>query len=121
MGALRHPRGETIIVHPYETGGDDGWGNSEVTFGEDYERELVAVSPRKSMSSSDGGEGTDASRWPIFEGYDLYDTFDTPIKPYDEITVRGVRVRVAGEVERWRNPFKRGPDGSVIHAYVAKG
>lgn len=123
VGVLRHPRGETITVYPFllDEDNETAWGDRVESFGEPYERHLIAVSPRRSMSNDDGGQGTDASRWPIFEGYDLYDVYDTPVQPYDEIEVRGTRLKIAGEIERWRNPFKSGPDGAVIHAYVSRG
>ena len=43
----------------------------------------------------------------------VYDTFDCPVTPYDEVTVRGVRYAVDGEVARWDNPFIAGHSGAM--------
>ena len=110
MGGVRHPRGETVIVHPYlEDGGRDDYNNPIPGWGEDIPRPFCAVSPRVEEEDRDR-----QNRTMIIEGYDVYDTFDSPVGPYDEVTVRGVRYAVDGEVARWRNPFVGGPDGCMF-------
>ncbi|MGO2634439.1 MAG: hypothetical protein ACTH9H_11890 [Galactobacter sp.] len=113
---MRHPYGETITVHPYiEDGGRDDLGNQISGWGEDYEREYVAVAPH--VEAEQIGE----MRTMIVTGLDLYDTFDCPITPYDEITVRGERYRVDGDVAHWRNPFNWDEPGAVITAKKVDG
>ena len=99
-----------MIVHPYvEDGGRDDYNNPVPGWGEDIPRDHCAVSPRVEEEDRDR-----QNRTMIIEGYDVYDTYDSPVGPYDEVTVRGVRYAVDGEVARWRNPFTAGPDGCMF-------
>lgn len=110
MGGVRHPRGETVVVHPYlEDAGTDPYGNPISGFGEDVPRPFCAVAPRVEEEDQGGH-----NRTMVIEGYDVYDTFDSPVTAYDEVTVRGERYKVDGEVARWRNPFAAGPDGCMF-------
>ena len=61
------------------------------------------------------------NRTMVIAGYDVYDTFDCPVTPYDEVTVRGVRYAVDGEVARWRNPFTAGPSGCMFKLKRVEG
>ena len=109
MGGVRHPHGETVIVHPYlEDAGLDSYNNPIPGWGDDIARHNCAVSPRVEAEDQDR-----RSRTMIIAGYDVYDTFDCPVTPYDEVTVRGVRHAVDGEVARWDNPFVRGHSGAM--------
>lgn len=108
--AVRHPHGETVVIHPYmEEAGTDPYGNPIAGFGEDIPRPFCAVSPRVEEEDQGGH-----NRTVIVEGYDVYDTFDSPVGPYDEVTARGVRYAVDGQVARWRNPFTAGPSGCLF-------
>jgi hypothetical protein len=108
MGGVRHPYGETILIHPYVEGDYDPNGNPVVSWGEPVERDHVAVAPHM-VEKEDNGQ-----RSMVVSGYDLYDTFDAPIGPRDQITVRGDRYEIDGEVERWRNPYTGVDRGSKI-------
>lgn len=114
--AVRHPRGETVIVHPYREDGTDSYGNPVAGFGDDVPRPYCAVAPRVEVEDGDG-----LNRTMVVEGFDVYDTFDSPVGPYDEVTVRGVRYAVDGEVARWRNPFVSGPDGCMFKLKRVEG
>lgn len=114
--AVRHPRGETVIVHPYREDGTDSYGNPVAGFGDDVPRPYCAVAPRVEVEDGDG-----LNRTKVVEGFDVYDTFDSPVGPYDEVTVRGVRYAVDGEVARWRNPFVSGPDGCMFKLKRVEG
>lgn len=108
--AVRHPQGETVIVHPYlEDAGTDPYGNPITGWGEDVPRPFCAVAPRVEEEDRGGH-----NRTMIVEGFDVYDTFDSPVGPYDEVTARGVRYAVDGQVARWRNPFTSGPTGCMF-------
>lgn len=110
MGGVRHPYGETVIVHPYvEDAGRDSYNNPIPGWGADIERPFCAVSPRVEEEDQGGH-----NRTLIIEGYDVYDTFDSPVTAYDEVTVRGERYAVDGKVARWRNPFVSGPSGCLF-------
>lgn len=110
MGGVRHPRGETVVVHPYmEDGGRDDYNNPIPGWGEDIPRPYCAVAPRVEEEDQGGH-----NRTMIIEGYDVYDTYDSPVTAYDEVTVRGERYGVDGEVARWRNPFAAGPEGCMF-------
>ena len=114
---MRHPRGETVIVHPYvEDGGRDDYNNPIPGWGADIPRPFCAVSPRVEEEGAGGH-----NRTMIVEGFDVYDTFDCPVTAYDEVTVRGVRYAVDGEVARWRNPFAAGPDGCMFKLKAVRG
>ena len=109
MGSVRHPHGETVIVHPYlEEAGRDSYNNPISGWGDDIARHKCAVSPRVEPEDQDR-----RSRTMVIDGYDVYDTFDCPVTPYDEVTVRGVRYAVDGEVARWDNPFIAGHSGAM--------
>lgn len=114
--AVRHPHGETVIVHPYREDGTDSYGNPVTGFGADAPRPYCAVAPRV-----EGEDGDGLNRTMVVEGFDVYDTFDSPVGPYDEVTVRGVRYAVDGEVARWRNPFVSGPDGCMFKLKRVEG
>lgn len=105
---MRHPHGETIIVHPYVEGAEDANGNAVVSWGEPIARAHVAVAPHM-VEKTDNGV-----RSMVVSGYDLYDTTDTPIGPRDQIMVRGDRYVIDGEIERWHNPFTGRDHGSKI-------
>src|SRR5699024_400524 len=92
-----------------EDGGRDDYNNPVPGWGEDIPRDHCAVSPRVEEEDRDR-----QNRTMIIEGYDVYDTFDSPVTAHDEVTVRGVRYAVDGEVARWRNPFTAGPDGCMF-------
>ena len=110
MGSVRHPHGETVIVHPYmEDAGRDNYNNPVPGFGEDIVRPHCAVSPRVEPEDRDR-----RSRTMVIEGYDVYDTYGSPVTAYDEVTVRGVRYEVDGEVARWRNPFTGSQPGCMF-------
>jgi len=101
MGGVRHPHGETVIVHPYlEEAGRDSYNNPIPGWGDDIARHNCAVSPRVEPEDQDR-----RNRTMVIAGYDVYDAFDCPVTPYDEVTVRGARYVVDGEVARWDNPF----------------
>ena len=117
MGGVRHPNGETVIVHPYlEDAGRDSYNNPIPGWGDDIARHKCAVSPRVEPEDQDR-----RSRTMVIDGYDVYDTFDCPVTPYDEVTVRGVRYAVDGEVARWRNPFTAGPSGCMFKLKRVEG
>lgn len=116
MGSVRHPHGETVTVHPYvEDVGRDLLGNPVSGWGDDYERVHVAVAPHVEV------EQVGEMRSMVVSGFDLYDTLDSPVGPYDEITVRGARYRVDGEIARWRNPFTGSQPGCVITVKRVEG
>lgn len=115
--AVRHPGGETVIVHPYlEEAGRDDYNNPIPGFGDDITRVQCAVAPRVEEEGVGGH-----NRTLIIRGFDVYDTFDTPVGPYDELTVRGVRCVVDGEIARWANPFTGVNVGSMIRVKRAEG
>lgn len=116
MGGVRHPYGETVTVHPYvEDAGLDPLGNPVSGWGADYDREHIAVAPH--VDAEQIGE----MRSMVVSGFDLYDTYDSPIGPHDEVTVRGDRYRVDGEIARWRNPFTGDAPGCVITVKKVEG
>ena len=117
MGGVRHPNGETVVIHPYvEDGGRDDYNNPAPGWGDDIPRHFCAVSPRVEEEDKGGH-----NRTVIVEGYDVYDTVDSPVGPYDEVTVRGVRYAVDGQVARWRNPFTAGPSGCMFKLKRVEG
>lgn len=105
---VRHRRGETVVLHPFEPGEDDIYGNPTVGFGGDIERPNCAVAPRVEI------EEIGNNRTMVVNGFEVYDTYDTPAGPHDELTVRGIRCKVDGEIARWRNPFTGATPGAVI-------
>lgn len=111
----RHPHGETVILHPYLPGEEDIYGNLTDGFGEDVERPGCAIAPR--VQEEDAG----GNRSMVAYGFEVYDTYDTPVGPHDELTVRGVRCKVDGEIARWRNPFTGRQFGAVITARRVDG
>ena len=110
MGGVRRRfvRGETVTIHPYVAGGEDIYGNPAVGFGDDVERPGCAVAPRVEV------EEVGNNRSMIVNGFEVYDTYDTPVGPHDELTVRGVRCKVDGEIARWRSPYTGREAGAVI-------
>lgn len=104
----RYRRGETVILHPGVPGPEDIYGNSDPVFGEDVERPNCAVAPRVEV------EEIGNNRSMVVSGFEVYDTFDTPAGPHDELTVRGIRCKVDGEIARWRSPYTGREAGSVI-------
>lgn len=109
MGRVRHPHGETITIHPYiEDAGRDRYNNPTPGWGDDVERTHCAIEPRVEEEVS--GD----RRSMVVRGFKVYDTFDTPAGPYDELTVRGIRCRVDGEIARWSDPFRGKVRGAVI-------
>lgn len=112
---MRHPHGETVIVHPRLSDGEDANGEPIVSWGEDIERPKCAVAPHVDT------EEINDTRTMIVSGYDIYDTYDTPVGPEDEITVRGHRCKVDGEIARWVDPFAGRQSGSVIAVKRVEG
>lgn len=108
MGSVRHRGGETVILHPFVEGGEDAHGNPVEEWGPDVERKKCAVEPRVQEVDNELG------RSKVVYGFTVYDTFDSPVTDRDEITVRGIRCKVDGEIARWRNPFTGQAKGSVI-------
>lgn len=106
-----------MVVHPYvEDAGRDDYGNPVSGFGDDIPRPRCAVAPRVEEENVGGH-----NRTLIIRGFDIYDTFDAPVGPHDELTVRGTRCVVDGEIARWRNPFTSGPSGSLIRVKRVEG
>lgn len=105
---LRRRFGETVVLHPHEAGGEDIYGNPQPGFGEDIERPNCAVAPRVEV------EEIGNNRSMVVNGFEVYDTFDTPAGPHDELTVRGIRCKIDGEIARWRSPYTGREAGSVI-------
>lgn len=116
VGMVRHPHGETVTIHPYlaEAGVDD-YNNPIEGFGDDIERTHCAIEPRVESEEIDG------NRAMVVRGFKIYDTFDSPVGPHDELTVRGSRCRVDGEIERWADPFRGKLKGSVISVVRVDG
>lgn len=113
---MRHRFGETVTVHPYvEDGGIDDYGNPVSGFGDDVERTHCAVAPR--VETEEVGN----NRSMVVNGFEVYDTFDSPVGPHDHLTVRGIRCMVDGEIARWRNPFNGKTPGSVITVKRVEG
>lgn len=108
MGSMRHRGGETVTLHPLIDGADDAHGNPVEEWGPDVERKKCAIEPR--VHEVD----TELGRSAVVYGFNVYDTFDSPVAEKDEMTVRGVRCMVDGEIARWLNPFTGEPKGSVI-------
>lgn len=108
MGSVRHRGGETVILHPLVEGAEDAHGNAVEGWGPDQARQFVAVEPR--VQEVD----TELGRSKVVYGFIVYDTFDSPVTDRDEMTVRGRRCSVDGEIARWRNPFTGEKKGSVI-------
>lgn len=114
--AVRHPHGETVTLHPYlEDAGVDRYGNPVPGFGDDVERTNCAVAPRVER------EAEEPHRTMVVDGFVIYDTFDSPVGPYDELTVRGDRYVVDGEIARWRNPFTAASPGCEITVKRVEG
>ena len=106
---IRHPFGETIIVHPYvEDAGVDDYNTPIPGWGEDVPIDHVAVAPR--VEPEDRPDLRNA----ITSGYRLYAPYDVAVGPHDEITVRGIRHQVDGEIARWHNPFTGDRPGAVV-------
>lgn len=113
---IRHPFGETVIIHPYlEEAGLDDYNVPIPGWGEDIPVENVAVAPRVEP------EDRPDLRNPIVSGYRLYADYDVPVGPHDEITVRGVRYQVDGEIARWQSPFTGARPGAVITVKAVEG
>lgn len=112
---MRHPAGETVTIHPYLADGTNDYGNPAEGFGGPIERTNCAVAPR--VEAEEIGN----NRSMIVNGFDVYDTFDSPVGPHDELTVRGVRCVVDGEIARWRNPFTGDSPGCVITVRRVEG
>ena len=103
---MRHPHGETVVVHPWlEEAGRDRYNNPVPGWGEDILRPNCAVAPRVQT------EPGDPNRTMVIDGFVIYDSFDSPVTSHDEVTVRGGRYQVDGEVARWANPFNGGKPG----------
>lgn len=116
MGRLKFPHGEAVIIHPYvEDAGRDRYNNPIPGWGADIVRTHCAVEPRVEE------EAIGDRRSMIVRGFKVYDTFDSPAGPYDELTVRGVRCRVDGEIARWSDPFRGKVKGSVISVVRVDG
>lgn len=105
-----YPRfvGETVILHPSEMGGEDAHGNPVEGFGPDSEREHCAVEPRVHEVDNELGRSA------VVYGFTIYDAFDSPVTEADEMTVRGVRCQVDGEIARWRSPHTGRARGCVV-------
>lgn len=108
MGTVRHRGGETVILHPLLEGAEDAHGNPIEEWGPDVERSKCAIEPRVHEVE------TELGRSAVVYGFNVYDTFDSPVAEKDEMTVRGIRCVVDGEIARWLNPFTGQPKGSVI-------
>lgn len=108
MGSVRHRGGETVLLHPLIEGAEDAHGNPVEEWGAAIERKHCAIEPR--VHEVD----TELGRAAVNHGFTVYDTFDSPVTESDEMTVRGARFVVDGEIARWRNPFTGQPKGSVI-------
>lgn len=108
MGTVRHRGGETVVLHPYTSGETDAHGNPVEGFGPDMDRDYCAVEPRVHEVDNELGRSA------VVHGFNVYDTFDSPVTEKDEMTVRGVRCEVDGEIARWRNPFTGQSKGCVI-------
>lgn len=119
MGAVRHPHGETVILHPYNEHGVDRYNNPSPSFGPDIERKFCAVAPRQ--SGIDRNHDYDGSRWAVSKGFIVYDSMDSPITERDQLTIRGVRHYVDGDVERWSSPFRDGHGGTVVRTLRVDG
>lgn len=116
MGTVRHPYGETITIHPFvEDAGRDENGNPTSGFGPDIERQHCAVAPHVEEQASD------PNRSQVIDGLDIYDSFDCPVGPRDEVTVRGDRYKVVKDIARWHNPFTGEEPGSVFTVKEVKG
>lgn len=105
---MRHKGGETVILHPLVEGEEDAHGNPTEGWGPDVPREHCAVEPRVQEVDAELG------RSKVIHGYIVYDAFDSPVTEKDEMTVRGHRCVVDGEIARWRNPFTGEAKGCVI-------
>lgn len=112
---VRHRHGETVLWFRKTGDGTDIYGNPVPAFAEAVERPGCAVAPKVEEI------GDDTNRRMVVVGYDVYDTFDTPIGPLDELEVRGVRCRVTSEVARWRNPFTGKAPGAVVSCKFVEG
>lgn len=112
---MRHPYGETVIIHPMTLDGTDDYGNPAPSFGDDIERDHCAVEPRTEV------EEVGNNRSMVVNGFHIYDTLDVPVGPHDELTVRGVRCVVDGEIARWANPFSGDAPGAVITVKRVEG
>ena len=110
MGGVRRRfvRGETVTIHPYVACGEDIYGKTAVGLWDALARPGCAVAPRVEV------EEVGNNRSMIVNGFEVYDTYDTPVGPHDELTVRGIRCKVDGEIARWRNPFTGRQFGAVI-------
>lgn len=100
--------GETVIVHPLIDGAEDAHGNPTTEWGPDIRRDHCAIEPRVHEVE------TELGRSAVVYGFTVYDTFDSPVTDRDEMTVRGVRYMVDGEIARWVNPYTGKPKGAVI-------
>ena len=102
------PHGETVVVHPLEEGGTDRYGNPVPGWGDDRPVHGCGVAPRVEEQDVDG------NRSAVVYGFQVFAPFEVEVGPHDELTVRGVRCVVDGEIARWRTPFTGREPGAVI-------
>lgn len=105
-----YPRivGESVILHPLIAGEEDAHGNPVQSWGPDIEREQCAVEPRVQEVDNELGRSA------VVYGFTVYDSFDSPVTDRDEVTVRGVRCKVDGEIARWRDFHTGRNKGCVV-------
>lgn len=113
--AVRHPRGETVTIHPFTSDGRDAYGNPVEGFGDDIERPNCAIAPDSEVQEDGHG------RQKIVSHITVYDAFDAPVGPHDEVTIRGERYVVDGEVERWADPFRGNRPGCAYRVKKVEG
>lgn len=104
---MRHPFGETVTIHPMTQDGTDPYGNPVRGFGEPIDRTNCAVSPR--VEAEEIGN----NRSMVIDGFNVYDSVDCPVGPHDEVTIRGLRHKVDGEVAKWFDPLTGKQFGAV--------
>lgn len=103
------------MIHPRVEGGRDENGNPTTGWGADVVREHCAVAPHTDEIDAD------PNRRMVVDGLDVYDAFDCPVRPGDEVTVRGDRYKTVTDIARWHNPFTGEEPGAVFTVKDVKG
>ena len=105
----RHPRGESVILHRHGGQTRNAHGQVVVTWAPDEVVSGVAVAPGSSTEPADGGSHMVVTQMTI------YVPPSVSVSAQDQVTVRGVRWAVDGDMSgQWANPFNGATPGSAV-------
>lgn len=106
---MRFPHGESVTLHRYAGQARNAHGQVVVSWHPDEVVPGVAVAPGSSV------EPRDAGSYRVVTQMTLYMPPGVTVDPRDQITVRGVRYGIEGDMSgEWRNPFTGWSPGSAV-------